>query len=467
VDVGKDHRGTPMSETSPYELTWPGKVARPLPGRSTPLLHLEAHDSPAAPPTLFDERDHDFRNLLAWGDNLHVMEALLPEFRGRVDLIYLDPPFDAGHDFTAELPIGDNGKSGTVSALAFRDTWSEGAYLQMLYERLPLVRELLSETGSLFVHVNWRVAHLVQALLDEVFGPGERAGPGKPGFRNEIIWGYGGGGAVRDAYRRKHDNLYWYTRSDRWTFHPQFRPYTEKTRQRGLTAVKGDRYELRDEGAALETWWTGPEVQKILSPTAYENLKYPTQKPEALLERILRGHTDPGDLVADFFCGSGTTGAVAERLDRRWVLADDSTLAIHTTRKRMLEARRERSAGAEPYRAFDLYACARPDTVEGAIEVEPVFHEDGAVDVRLVSCGQPLDRIDYWAVDFNGGGLLKTNPVFRPQWHSYRAPRSRRLSLTSAVRFLYCQPGKATIQTIDLRGEVSTCRVPLDGSQIL
>lgn len=466
-----------------YELTWPGKAQRPPARGRRSLLHLEAHDGPAAPSSLFDARLDDFRNQLVWGDNLPVMEALLSEFRGKVDLVYLDPPFDAGHDFTAELPLGNNGKGTTVSTRAFRDTWGVGpdSYLQMLYERLPLVRELLCETGSLIVHVNWRVAHLVQALLDEVFGLGERAGTGQAGFRNEIIWGYGGGGAVKDAYRRKHDNLYWYTRSDHWTFHPQFRPYTDKTRQRGLTAVKGDRYELREEGAALETWWTGPEVQKILSPTAYENLKYPTQKPETLLERILLGHSNQGDLVADLFCGSGTTGAVAERLGRRWLMADQSPLAIHTSRKRLLDSQQDRAASAEPYRGFDLLCEGVPELGEGEIQVEPLFHEDGTADLRLVDfrpqldprapailreCAEaaPLDLVDYWAVDFSGGGRARAGTVFRPQWQSYRTPRQRRLELTSAVRHRYHGPGpfQATVQVIDVLGNATLTTIAVD-----
>lgn len=331
------------------------------------MLHTDAFDGPAGqpPPT------PGFRNRLLWGDNFALMEALLPEFRGAIDLIYLDPPFDAGHDFTLTVPLGSASGMGaekrdTVEALAYTDTWGEGveSYAQMLYERLPLLRDLLSPTGSLIVHVNWRVSHLVQLLLDEVFGPGERERRGAPGFRCEIVWGYGGGSAVKNVYRRKHDNLFWYTRSERWTFLPQYRPYTEGTRSRGLTAVKGDRYELREEGAALETWWTDPAVQKILSPTAYENLKYPTQKPESLLERILRGHSREGDLVADFFCGSGTTGAVAERLGRRWLLADISRHAIRITRKRLAILQDELAAAGRPYRAFDVFRL--PPGTEGS-----------------------------------------------------------------------------------------------------
>lgn len=265
-------------------------------------------------------------NRLLLGDNLLLARALLPELQGKIDLIYLDPPFYAGRDWFMADGTG----------LAFRDRWRDPSeYLQFLYERLHAMRDLLAGTGSLVVHVNWRVAHWVQCILDELFGAGEREGSGRPGFRNEIVWGYGGGGAARSCYRRKHDNLFWYTKGEQWTFNPQYRPYTEGTRQRGLTAVKGPRYRLREEGATLETWWTDPAVQKILSPTAAENRKYPTQKPEALLERILLGHTHPGDLVADFFCGSGTTGAVAQRLGRRWIMADCSERALEVTRARL------------------------------------------------------------------------------------------------------------------------------------
>jgi DNA modification methylase len=326
------------------------------------LRHTDAFDLPTGPAQAVTSDADEWRNRLVWGDNRLVLEALLPELRGQVDLIYLDPPFDADQEFRMRAPLGENPGMGSsreeaVEAVAYRDIWGEGreSYAQMLYERLPLLRELLSETGSLIVHVNWRVGHVVQLLLDEVFGPGERSRPGAAGFRCEIIWGYGGGTAVKNVYRRKHDNLFWYTRSNRWTFNPQYRPYSAGTRERGLTAVKGDRYELRDEGAALETWWTGPEVQKILSPTAYENLKFPTQKPEALLERIVRGHSHEEDLVADFFCGSGTTAAVAERLGRRWIMADQGRHALLTTRKRLAALQQTQYAAGQPCRAFDVY----------------------------------------------------------------------------------------------------------------
>jgi len=467
-----------------YELCWPGK-ARPVSIGPPPVL---------APTDAFDGLPDSaacdgFRNRLFLGDNRRVMEGLLPELRGRINFVYLDPPFDAGQDFRMRVPLGDSDGMGAdaaewVETLAYRDVWGEGAesYLQMLYERLWLVRELLAETGSLFVHVDWRVAHLVQALLDEVFGAGERQAAGAPGFRNEIVWGYGGGGAPRSSYRRKHDNLFWYTRSDRWTFHPQFRPYTEKTRNRGLTAVKGDRYALREEGAALETWWTGPEVQKILSPTAYENLKYPTQKPEALLERILRGHTNPGDLVADFFCGSGVTGAAAERLGRRWIMADSSSAAYYTARKRLAERQRELAESGQPFRAFDAFRTSALLAVgEGELQAEMAPAGGGAC-IRLTSfepalplsadaalreraARAPYDFLDYWAVDYdysrvsNAGG----QPVFRHQAQIYRTRKDRRLPLQTRASEQPPPGAQIAVQGVDVFGGETRALVVCQG----
>jgi DNA modification methylase len=416
-----------------YELVWPGKApAETVDG--TPLVLTDAHDGPEAPA-------EGFRGRLLWGDNRAAMAALLPEFRGKVDLVYLDPPFDAGRAFRAPVLLNGSRKP-SGERLAYRDQWGTGpdSYLQMLYERLPLVRDLLAPTGSLIVHVNWRVGHLVQVLLDEVFGPGEREAPGRPGFRNEIVGGYGGGGAVRNAYRRKHDNLFWYTRSERWTFNPQYRPYTEGTRQRGLTAVKGDRYRLHPEGAQLETWWTDAGVQKILSPTAAENLKYPTQKPEALLERIIRGHSNPEDLVADFFCGSGTTGAVAERLGRRWLLADESPAAIRTTQKRLVRLQSEGRAtggGFALYRAQEAAPAAIAPMRAGRI-----------VRLRDVLPAQmDADHVDYWAVDCD-----HQPPVFRHCWH---AVRDRSGALVSEAP-LPESAGRCAVRMIDAWGEEAT-----------
>lgn len=279
-------------------------------------------------------------NRLIYGDNLLAMSALLAggaesaSLRGQVDLIYIDPPFDSKADYrtTVQLPGTTISQKPTVlEQFAYSDTWADGtaSYLAMLVPRLVLMKELLSSSGSIIVHLDWHVGHYAKLILDDLFG--------RSAFRNEIVWGYGGGGAPKSHYPRKHDVLLWYTMGETWTFNKQYRPYSEGTLQRGLTAVKGDNYELSEEGAGLDDWWTDSAVQKILSPTAYENLKFPTQKPRSLLNRVITGHSNEGDLVGDFFCGSGTTGDVAERLGRRWVMVDLGKPAAMVTRKRLID----------------------------------------------------------------------------------------------------------------------------------
>ena len=289
---------------------------------------------------LQDVADAAWTNRLIYGDNLLAMAALLagdeqtPSLRGKVDLIYIDPPFDSKADYRTKVTLPGvelEQKPTVIEQFAYSDTWSDGtaSYLAMITPRLILMRELLSDSGSIYVHLDWHVGHYVKLLMDEVFGKNQ--------FRNEVIWGYGGGGAPKDYYPKKHDNLFWYSKSTNWTFNKQYRPYSEGTLQRGLTAVKGDQYQLSDEGAGLDDWWTDSKVQKILSPTAYENLKYATQKPMSLLERILKGHSNESFLVADFFGGSGTTAAVAEKLGRRWITTDLGKPACMVMRKRLID----------------------------------------------------------------------------------------------------------------------------------
>jgi hypothetical protein len=205
-------------------------------------------DAAAVRPELVEGQP--WTNRLIYGDNLLAMAALLagddttPSLRGKVDLIYIDPPFDSKADYRTKvtLPAIGNGTSAVeleqkptvIEQFAYSDTWSDGtaSYLAMITPRLILMRELLADTGSIYVHLDWHVGHYVKLVLDEVFG--------KTKFRNEVIWGYGGGGAPKDFYPKKHDTLFWYTKFDSWTFNKQYRPYSEGTLQRGLTAVKGD-----------------------------------------------------------------------------------------------------------------------------------------------------------------------------------------------------------------------------------
>lgn len=277
-------------------------------------------------------------NKLIYGDNLLGMAALLagdesePSLRGKVDLIYIDPPFDSKADYRSQIALPGatlDRKPTVIEQFAYSDTWADGtaSYLAMITPRLILMNEMLSERGSIFVHLDHHVGHYVKILCDDLFG--------KESFRNEIIWCYSGGGVPRSQMPRKHDTIFWYSKGTDWTFNTQFRPYSEGTIQRGRTAVKGPDAELRSEGTPINDWWA--DVKKITSPTDPEKLYYATQKSEELLERIILMCSNPGDLVADFFVGSGTTAAVAERLGRRWVASDLGKPAAMVTRKRLID----------------------------------------------------------------------------------------------------------------------------------
>ncbi len=362
-------------EINKVELVWPGKynedgTLKEVPQVKLPFQVIErvnesraSREATKKPQnvSLFDvyegkEGDtfeKGWKNKLIWGDNLLVMGSLLKKFAGKIDLIYIDPPFATGADFSFTAPIGEPGEDvfkeqTIIEDKAYRDTWGPKGerYPEWIYERLILCQELLSASGSIYIHLDPTVVHMVKVMLDGVFGQsGEKSN--NPGFRNEIIWCYSGGGIPKREFPRKHDVILWYTKRSEWTFNTQYRPYSEGTVQRGRTAVKGPNAKLRVEGTPVNDWW--PDVKRIASPTDSEKLYFDTQKSEDLLERILKTGSNPADLVADFFCGSGTTCAVAEKLGRRWIGCDLSRWAIHTTRKRLLEIE-----GAKPFEVLNL-----------------------------------------------------------------------------------------------------------------
>jgi adenine-specific DNA-methyltransferase len=298
-----------------------------------------------------------FRNRLIWGDNKLVMASLLAEFKGKIDLIYIDPPFDVGADFKMDVPIGDGKETiekdqSTLEMVAYRDMWGKGtdSYLHMMFERLSLMKELLSEKGSIYVHCDYRVNFMIRSLINEIFGADN--------FTNEVIWGYATGGASKEFYGHKHDTILYARKSQtRYLFNPDAvrQNRTEKSLKRAANPL-GARISSNDTTKLPTDTWVDINA---LNPMESERVEYPTQKPEALLERIIRASSNEGDLVADFFCGSGTTGAVAERLGRRWIMSDLGRFAIHTTRKRLIESQRKLHAAGQPYRAFDVHNLGR------------------------------------------------------------------------------------------------------------
>ncbi|MDA8088842.1 MAG: site-specific DNA-methyltransferase [Nitrospiraceae bacterium] len=415
----------PLS-TRKTELVWEGKYDEfgnrrevDIAGCAMPMQKIETIDEPASrlkPLGLFNEKAHkdDFRNMLIWGDNKLIMASLLRDFKGSIDLIYIDPPFDVGADFTMDISIGNGNQTiekeqSTLEMVAYRDMWGRGtdSYLQMMYERLSIMKDLLNQTGSIYIHVGPNISNLLRSVLEDVFG--------RSNLKVEIIW-------KRVAFRHDsghfgqvNDCILVFSKSNNFTYNKQYAQYDEayikshytsqdengrftthnlsaagpgparkfgdkiidpppgthwrfsqenidRLIQEGkivFTSSGKPRYKMYAHempGKVIDSIWA--DIAPVNSQ-AKEDTGYDTQKPEILLERIINASSNEGNLVADFFCGSGTTGAVAERLGRRWIMADLGRFAIHTSRKRMIELQRKLYDENKPYRAFDVYNLGR------------------------------------------------------------------------------------------------------------
>ncbi|MBM4466273.1 MAG: site-specific DNA-methyltransferase [Chloroflexi bacterium] len=333
------------------ELRWRGKETKvktvSLPFQTVERIDLGRSDCQS------DLRG--WSNRLIWGDNKNVMASLLDEFEGQIDLIYIDPPFATGATFKAQVEVGEAADKAEkaesiIEQKAYNDTWGRGkaSYLQMMYERLALMYRLLSDTGSIYVHLDYRMDSYVRLIMDEIFGDGN--------FRNEIIWCYTFPGKVFRDFQRRHDTILRYSKTQNLVFNadsirvPYKASFTAARTPPGGSEgyTEFAQRERHERGKIPESWWA--DISNV-SGWRDELLGFPTQKPEALPERIIRTSSNPGDLVADFFCGSGTTLAVGEKLGRRWIGSDLSKFAIHTTRKRLMEiaASRDLENEGQPY----------------------------------------------------------------------------------------------------------------------
>lgn len=311
-------------------------------------------------------------NKLIWGDNKLILSSLANgplreeiEKEGGLKLIYIDPPFAVGADFGFNIEIGGETaekKQSIIEEIAYRDTWGKGisSYLTMMYERLKLMHNLLADNGSIYVHCDWRVSPIMRLICDDVFGLSN--------FQREIIWSFdtkSGYKSAVDNFIRSHDTILFYSKSRSRIFNKQYLPYSEEYKERFKKIDKDGRAYRDDRGSGVKQYLDelkGISVPDVWSDiksfqqdaTSLEYLNYPTQKPEALLERIIKASSNEGDLIADFFCGSGTTAAVAEKLGRKWITTDLGRFSVHTTRKRMIGIQRELQESGKDFRAFEI-----------------------------------------------------------------------------------------------------------------
>ena len=371
-------------------LSWPSK------SNSGPVPAALALDSQVYPGGLAAAglSENDFPqasgNGLYLGDNLAVMSGLLSEYEGRINLIYTDPPFFTNRRFPARVGRGEDSRRPNEWQLAegYSDHWANmDAYLDMLYPRLALMHRLLSPTGTLYLHLDWHANAYARLLLDEIFGPDR--------LLNEIVWVYHGPSPIRSAFNRKHDTILVYTKSDQYTFNVDdvrqpYNPVTVKTFASSSKAGFGKVPDLK-RGKVPEDWWYFPVVARMHN----ERTGYPTQKPQALLERILLASSNPGDLVADFFCGSGTTAAAAVQTGRRFIAADGAWRAVHTAYTRLLHLEQPFAFWREIRTASQIpsfHPDKLPELVGGKVRIHPeVMKELDSWEVGTAAKGNPFN----------------------------------------------------------------------------
>jgi len=364
----------PQLELAVPELIWDGKYdasgKRVAPFRvALPFQTVETVNESAQERqrSLFftDGQNTEWRNRLIWGDKKYVLPSLLPDFEDTIDLIYIDPPFATGDNFSLQIELdGDSftRQANVIEQRAYRDTWSRGldGYTSWMFETVSLLRDLLSENGVLAIHLDWRMSPVIRLILDELFG--------RDSFVNELIWRYGKMSNPSRRFSHSHDQIMVYSKGEQYTFNVQAEG-TSEYRNRyerwigednvlryGAVAASADKlialrvrkierqlgrslsaddvlFDFNEEGKVLDDVFTDISIVKGNSS---ERTAYPTQKPEALLQRVIGAFSNEGDLVLDCFCGSGTSAVAAEKLNRRWIVCDLGRFAVHTTRKRLL-----------------------------------------------------------------------------------------------------------------------------------
>ena len=420
------------------------------------------------------------------------------EDAGGIKLIYIDPPFDTAADFSLNVEVGDDNsydkQPNVLEHIAYRDTWGRGddSFLSMIYERLLLARDLLSSDGSIYIHCDWRVNYMLRSILDEIFG--------KNNFINEIIWKRRGGTTSPDAkiFPKITDSILFYSKSEHYQFENQFYqdendPYKKRfnrddgdgrkynliplnasqPRPNLMYTYKGYKSPKFGWSVSLETMekydnegllyfpenkdqriykksyfenWKGQPVTSLwtdislVNPVAKERLNYPTQKPEELLERILKTSSKPNDIILDFFSGSGTSAAVAEKLGRKWICADLGKFAIHTTRKRMIGVQRELKQDGKNWRSFEILNL-------GKYQREYFLTDDHEVTDEISIKDKKMKIFDFENLIFEAykGTSFMTSIRIGKIRISFRSERTPTQAFTILL-FSFCRKGLKTSQ---------------------
>jgi len=387
------------------ELRWTGK----RPYRSTQYYPAQLRET-------YGTEQNSWINKIFWGDNLQVMSHLLKKYRGQIDLIYIDPPFDSRVEYKKKVEIKGIGKTETDSSTfeekQYGDIWTNDEYLQFMYERLIIMRELLSEKGCIYLHCDWHKGHYLKILMDELFGADN--------FINEITWYYYNKMAPKSAcFPRTTDKILLYAKGSGYIFNTQYEKRDKPVKQLVRKFVDGKAINARDEDGnvmykmsyekRIDDVW---KVSMLQPADKVEPVGYPTQKPEKLLERIILASSNPGDLVLDCFMGSGTTQAVAMKLGRRFIGADINLGAIQTTTKRLLSVAKDLEDGQTSmeaasdikYTGFEVYNVNNYDFFRNPVEARDLLIS--ALEI------QPFPQSDVWDGELDGR-MVKIMPVNR------------------------------------------------------
>jgi len=422
-----------FGENRNIELVWDGKT-NALTDIQLPFQVIEQVDEPRNESViksqmgLFDQTSgrqlKGWSNKLIWGDNKFILSSLRSgslreeiEKNGGIKLVYIDPPFDVGSDFKIDIEIGDNKFSKSPNVLeeiAYRDTWGKGndSFLSIIYERLKLIKSLMSSDGSIYIHIDYRVSSKVRMLLDEVFGADN--------FLNEIIWHYKSGGRGEKFYSRKHDTIFWYKIGENYTFNidaiGESRGSSKRNNMKKEIDTDGKVYfsiksagkiykYYEDEKITPDDVWTDISHLQQKDP---ERVGYPTQKPEKLIEKIILASSNEGDIVVDFFGGSGTTASVAEKLGRKWITSDLGKFSIHTIRKRIIGVQRELKKNNKDWRAFEVLNLGKYE--RGMLVASHTgLENDKLVDLRQIQKDKQFESLILKAYNANE---IKSDSIF-------------------------------------------------------